>query len=328
MTMSKTVTLVAFSIACLVFNVSDAFAQATDLDCSKCVDGGDIADGAVTGVKLAPNAINNSKIGNGAVNAAKLAANAVTVAKIANNAVSTSKLTTASVTRPKIAPNAVNAAKIANAAVTAAKIAPGAVNQFKIADGAITADKLGLANTVVIEDSGDDVANCTALRDALAALTGPSTVLLGPGNYDCGSNQVVLTTGVNVVGTARSAVTITGNVSDGLVALQGDNILLKGVTVVSAAGAGGSAIGVVVGHGLVDTRNWRIKDSVIEGTGGDMFFSTGIRAEAVDCDGGEIKDVSALGANGTGIIFSCTAGSVTATALRAAGAGPVPTPDW
>ena len=304
------------------------WAQATDLVCGQCVETGDIANEAATGAKLASNAVNNSKIGNGAVNAAKLAANAVTVAKIANNAVSTPKLATAGVTRPKIAPNAVNASKIANAAVTAAKIAPDAVNRFKIADGAVTADKLGIAHTVFVGDSGDAAANCTALQDALDGLVGPAAVWLGPGTYACGESPVVLTSGISLVGVDRNLVTITGETaeSDGLVRIQGDDVLLRGVTVRND-GQGdilvtGASAAIVVGAAGVDSRRWRIIDVVADAFNGPAA-SYGIIARSVDCDGGEVvrATLSATDADfdNDGLRYDCSAGTSTVTEVTVTG---------
>ena len=324
---SKAVGLLAGLAALLLFsNQQPAAAQATDLECSKCVDAGDVADEAVTGVKLAPNAVSNAKIGNGAVNAAKLAANAVTVAKIANNSISTPKLTTASVTRSKIAPNAVNAAKIANAAVTAAKIAPGAVNKFKIADRAVTAAKLSIANTVFIEDSGDAVVNCDALLDALASLTGPGVILLGPGVYDCQANSVLLTSGVSLIGVGRNFVTITGDIQDlaPQVGLQGDNVLLQGVTIINETASLLFRRAVQVGTGLVDTTNWRIHDVTARAAGDS---ARAFDMANVNCDGGRISDSVAITDSPVGVsdglAFNCTAGLVTVTNLRAQATGPL-----
>ena len=314
--------LICTALAFAVPPAAPLWAQATDLVCSQCVDTGDIADGAVTGVKLAPNAVNNSKILNGAVNAAKLSANAVTVAKIANNAVSTPKLSTASVTRPKIAPNAINASKIANAAVTAAKIAPDAVNRFKIADGAVTAAKLGIAHMTFIDDSGNDVANCDALRDALTGLSGPAAVVLAAGTYACGSDPVILNAEVSLIGAARNLVTITGNIAgtEGLVRLQGPDTLLTGVTVVNDPVGAGISNAVIVGAGSVATPGWRIADVTAIALNADAG-GMAISVTSSDCDEGEITDVfaSSEGDDGDhiGVNYSCGGGTHSAENLRA-----------
>ena len=268
--------------------------------------------------------MNNTKIANGAVNAAKLAANAVTVAKIANSAVSTAKLTTAGVTRPKIAPNAVNASKIANAAVTAAKIAPDAVNRFKIADRAVRSEKLDIANTIFIEDSGDAVANCTALLDALAGLTGPGSVLLGPGTYDCQGNTVLLTAGVSLIGAGRNLVTITGDIpgTDPQVGLQGDGVLLQGVTVINETDSFFTRIAVQIGAGFLDTTNWRIRDVAARAVGASP---AAIRTTSINCDGGQVSDSIAIAegtsGNSEGLSLRCTAGLVAVTNIRAQATG-------
>ena len=73
----------------------------------------DIVDGAISALKLASNAVENTKILNGAVTATKLATDAVETAKIKDLNVTTGKL----------AADAVETAKIDDGAVTAPKLA-------------------------------------------------------------------------------------------------------------------------------------------------------------------------------------------------------------
>jgi hypothetical protein len=87
-----------------------AYAQATDVDCSGCVDSGDIAGGGVT--------------------TSDIAAGAVTTGKIDNRAVTTSKIGTRQVTTAKIKPRAVTTSRIKDGAVTVDKVEPALKNSI------------------------------------------------------------------------------------------------------------------------------------------------------------------------------------------------------
>ena len=101
--------------------MSEALAQATDVQCAQCVGTGDIAFGAVREGRIADGAVTNRKIALGAV----------PEGRIANKAVTT----------PKIALGAVVEGRLANGAVTTNKIRNGAVTTAKIATGALTEEK-------------------------------------------------------------------------------------------------------------------------------------------------------------------------------------------
>ena len=105
-----------------------------------------IADGAVTAIKLATDAVETAKIKDANVTTAKIADGAVTGSKIAANAVETVKIKDANVTTAKIATGAVETAKIKDANVTTAKIADGAVTAGKLASGAVETVKIKDAN--------------------------------------------------------------------------------------------------------------------------------------------------------------------------------------
>ena len=174
-----------------------------------------------------------------------------------------------------LADGSVDSEALADGAVTAAKIADGAVTFAKIADGAIGAAKLGLTNTIYLEDTGSDIDNCLDLLDALTGLVGPASVVLGPGIYDCGSNPVVLPAQVSLIGSGQNLTTVTGSVEgfDGFVRLQGDAIGLRGLTVFNddSGGAGQNFFTVVIGAGFVNTRDWRISDVTAEAMNGSGF---------------------------------------------------------
>ena len=179
------------------FHVGTAWGQATDLDCTSCVDENELAQGAVT----------TMKIGGASVNASKIASGAVTAAKIA--------------------PGAVNVTKLANSAVSTAKLQPAAVKTSRLADGAVTAAKMGLSNTIFVDAAGPtEIDNCNALIDALADIDdstffSPRVLVLGPGIYDCEEQQVVMKANVDMVGAGQIATRITGSVSGGTIVGHG-----------------------------------------------------------------------------------------------------------
>jgi hypothetical protein len=82
----------------------------------------EIADGAVTGAKIAAGAVATTNLANAGVTAAQLAAGAVVTANLAD----------AAVTGPKLAAGAVATANLANGAVGAAQLADGSVRFGKI----------------------------------------------------------------------------------------------------------------------------------------------------------------------------------------------------
>lgn len=90
----------------------EVHAQASDVDCARCVDTTDIASGAVTNGKIADRAVNNKKIETGAVTNGKIANRAVTTKKINPEAVTTGKLARKAVTTEKLARGAVTIDKL------------------------------------------------------------------------------------------------------------------------------------------------------------------------------------------------------------------------
>jgi predicted phage tail protein len=112
-----------------------------------------IADDAVTAIKIGPAAVVAGKIDAAAVltaniadlavGAAKVAAGAIETAKIATGAVTSNELGAAAVIAGKIGALAVGTADIAALAITAAKIGGSAVGNTKIAAGAVIAGKYG-----------------------------------------------------------------------------------------------------------------------------------------------------------------------------------------
>ncbi len=218
-------------LASLVIPSSGALAQfATDVQCAQCVGTGDIAFGAVREGRIADGAVTNRKIAFGAVREARIADGAVTNRKIAPGAVREGRIANRAVTTPKIALGAVVEGRLANGAVATNKIRDGAVTTAKIADGSVTVAKLAsgpsstFARIILIQGDGTDLANCTALTDALAAIVDNSTttrylIKLEPGIYDCGTTVINMKPYVDIEGSGMRLTKVTGTVNDSSTAL-------------------------------------------------------------------------------------------------------------
>lgn len=115
-----------------------------------------VADGSITGAKLATNAVTKDKIAYGSITAEKLADSAVTKDKIAVNAVTSTELASNAVTEAELAANAVTNGKLAANAVTESKIAAYSVSEAKLTANAVTITKIK-DKAVTAAKLGDDV---------------------------------------------------------------------------------------------------------------------------------------------------------------------------
>lgn len=132
---------------------------------AKSVDNAEIADNAITAVKIRDGEVGTNELANGAVTAAKIGGGQVGTNELANNAVTAAKIRDGQVGTNELANNAVTAAKIgdgqvgtnelANNAVTAAKIKNGQVGRNEIANNAVNNDKLANKALTAITGTGE-----------------------------------------------------------------------------------------------------------------------------------------------------------------------------
>ena len=115
-----------------------------------------IADSAVTTVKIAANAITDTKIQSGGLTASGIASNAVTTIKILDGNVTTDKVADSAITNAKIAPNTIASNRLAAGAVDTAALATSGITSTKFAAGAVDTTALGAAAV-----TNDKIANTT-----------------------------------------------------------------------------------------------------------------------------------------------------------------------
>ena len=136
----------------LSFTTVDASTETVGGDLTGTVANAQIIAAAVGTAELANNAITTVKITDANVTADKLATNAVTTvkitdlnvttAKIAVSAITTAKITTGNITTDLLATDSVTTVKITDLNVTAAKIATNAITTTKITDANVTDAKI------------------------------------------------------------------------------------------------------------------------------------------------------------------------------------------
>ena len=101
-----------------------------------------LAADAVTGAKIADDAIDSEHYTDGSIDTAHLAADAVTGAKIADDALDSEHYTDGSIDTAHLAADAVTGAKIADDAIDSEHYTDGSIDTAHIADNQVTAAKL------------------------------------------------------------------------------------------------------------------------------------------------------------------------------------------
>ncbi len=199
---------------------------ATDLVCNGCVDSTDVQDGSLGPQDLIPGSINTTTIANTSITGNKISGGAVTGAKIANGTISPLKLIPGSINTSTLATNSITSNKINNGAVLLEDL------------NAEVVGKLEPVNVVVVGADGTATENCTALRNAIAGISDASVsngylVRVGPGDFDCGGNAVVMKSFVDVEGSGQNVTLIRGvnNVDVSAIVILADNSELRQATI-------------------------------------------------------------------------------------------------
>jgi hypothetical protein len=129
---------------------------------------GMIAADAITGAKIADDALNSEHYTDGSIDAAHLASSSVTTAKINSDAVTGAKIaddaidsehyTDGSIDTAHIADSQITSAKIADGTIVAGDLASDSVTTAKITDGNVTTAKIA-ADAITAAKIADDVVN-------------------------------------------------------------------------------------------------------------------------------------------------------------------------
>lgn len=235
-----------------------------------------IAADAITGAKIADDAINSEHFTDGSIDTAHIANAQVTTAKIADDAVDADKLASSAVVTASIVDNAITNAKMADDAIAAAELAATAISGHS----AITSSDVDSSNdTLLLHDNSASankkitVANLISSAGGLTDVVADTSPQLG-GNLDTNSHNILIddahfiadesgneqiifqTTGsaVNQFDITNAA---TGNAPS--ISATGDDtnismsLLPKGSGVVLLDGNGSSG-GVSISDGLIDIR--------------------------------------------------------------------------
>ena len=144
---------------------------------------GMIAADAITGAKIADNALDSEHYTDGSIDTAHLAADSVTGAKIADDAINSEHYTDGSIDTAHIADDQITQAKVANDAIGADELASNAVVNASIVDNAVsyekiddefsTIDALSAGATVAVDFDAAQVFTLTPNQNTTLNITNP-----------------------------------------------------------------------------------------------------------------------------------------------------------
>ena len=127
---------------------------------------------AVTGAKIADDAIDSEHYTDGSIDTAHYAAGSVDATALGSNAVTTAKINADAVTGAKIADDAINSEHYTDGSIDTAHIADSQITTAKIADDAVTIAKVGCEQTT-ISDSDSHLPTSGAVVDYVSAAITP-----------------------------------------------------------------------------------------------------------------------------------------------------------
>jgi hypothetical protein len=116
---------------------------ATDLSCTDCVDGSEIATGAVGTSEVGDNSLTAGDLGPDSVGSSEIADNSVTVDDLGPNSVGTSEVVDSSLTASDLAPSSVGTSEVEDNSLTASDLAPNSVGSSEVVDNSLTVNDLG-----------------------------------------------------------------------------------------------------------------------------------------------------------------------------------------
>ena len=155
---------------------------------------------AVTGAKIADNAINSEHYTDGSIDTAHIADSQITNAKMADNAIDTAEIAASAVETAKINDAAVTTAKITDGNVTTAKIAADAITGAKIADNAINSEHYTDGSIDTAHIANDQITNDLMADDAIGADQLAANAVV---NASVASNAAIVDTKLATISTAN-----------------------------------------------------------------------------------------------------------------------------
>ena len=129
-----------------------------------------IADGAITGLKMAGGSIGTGQLADAAITQEKLAEGSVSNVKLGEGSVGTAQIATGVVITEKLADGAVTTEKLADGAVTTEKLGPGAVDGAKLANGSVDLQALTAELAKSLTPVGEIIAYGVPVTDTGAVI--------------------------------------------------------------------------------------------------------------------------------------------------------------